>query len=185
MDWIAGHAFAVCFWALTFWGSIKVLDRYNSKNTLGVALGIGVLYTFSFMFPLPGFVMISAWLLLLIRLTMWHYELGLLPAIIAAAATVFVPYFVQPYMLAFVGNSVVRGYGLIYGLPILTLVGYAVIRFKRRGLEPTVRWAGKQVEAVLPEARVAAIGPPVAAPVVAPPTYVPGAPVGDKPSLLT
>ena len=83
MLWLAAHAFVVSVWALIYWGTIKILDRYNVKNTFGVALCIGALYAFSFSFPLPGFVMIAAWLVLLMRVTMWHFELNLGGAAIA------------------------------------------------------------------------------------------------------
>ncbi|CAN5420992.1 hypothetical protein BH11MYX1_BH11MYX1_00180 [soil metagenome] len=185
MDWVAARAFGVCFWALIYWGSIKVLDRDNAKNRFGVALGIGLLYTFSFMFPLPGFLMIGVWLVLLIRLTMWQYELDLIPSSIATAATVFVPYFLVPYLGRFVAESHARAYALIYGLPAITLVVYAAMRFRSRHSAPKVQWADKKSQPGLPEARVEAIGKPVSAPIVAPPKYDPGARLGEKPSLLT
>jgi hypothetical protein len=185
MEWLAVHAFAVSVWALIYWGSIKLLDRYNPKNTFGVALWFGLLCTLSFMFPLPGLVMVVAWMVLLIRISMWQYDLGLVPAAIAAAATVFVPYFGSPYLFKFVGDSDVRAYALVYGVPGVTLAVYLASRVKGRNAEPKLKWAGAPSTPELPEARVEAIGKPVAAPIGAPPKYDPGAHLGDKPSLLS
>jgi hypothetical protein len=185
MDWLAAHAFAICVWALIYWGSIKALDRDNPKNTFGLALWLGGLFTLSFMFPLPGIVMVVAWLVLLIRVSMWQYDLGLVPAAIASAATVFVPYFGARYLFKFVGDSDVRAYVLVYGVPAVTLAVYLASRIKGRNAEPKMRWAGPPTTPELPEARVAAIGKPVAAPIVAPLKYDPGAHLGDKPTLLT
>lgn len=185
LEWLVVHAFAVSVRALIYWGSIKLLDRYNPKNTFGVALCLGLLCTLSFMFPLPGLVMVVAWVVLLIRLSMWQYDLGLVPAAIAAAATVFVPYFGSPYLFKFVGDSEVRAYVLVSGVPGVTLAVYMASRFKGRNAEPQLKWAGAPSTPELPEARVEAIGKPAATPVVAPPTYGPGAHHGDKPSLLT
>ena len=184
MLWISAHAFVVSVWALIYWGTIKILDRYNVKNTFGVALWIGALYTFSFSFPLPGFVMIAAWLLLLMRVTMWHFELNLGGAAIATASTVLAPYFLMPYLLQFIGDSEARAYGVLYGVPAIVLGTYVVSRIRNRDATDKPTWrTGK--EPALPEARVVEIAKPVAAPpAVAPPKYAP-TPVGDKPSLLS
>ena len=181
MLWLAAHAFAVSVWALIYWGTIKILDRYNVKNTFGVALWIGALYTFSFSFPLPGIALVVAWLLLLMRLTMWRYDIGLLGAAITTAATILAPYFGIPYLLMFVGDSEVRAYGVLYGVPAVTLGVYvaARLRAKDRGDEP--KWAPRAPE--LAEARVV-VEKPVAPIAVAPPKYAPAV-VGEKPSLLS
>jgi hypothetical protein len=182
MLWLAAHAFIASMWALIYWGTIKVLDRYNVKNTFGVALCMGALYAFSFSFPLPGLVMVAAWLLLLMRITMWHYDISLFGAAIATASTVLVPYFVVPYLLRFIGDSEVRGYGMLYGVPAVTLGVYVASRLRANDAGDKPKWGPREPE--LAEARVVEIAKPVAPVAVAPPKYTP-APVGDKPSLLS
>jgi hypothetical protein len=185
MLWIAGQAFVVSVWALIYWGTIKIIDRYNVKNTFGVALCIGALYSFSFQFPLPGLVMVAAWLLLLMRVTMWHYELNLGGAAIATAATVLAPYFLMPYLMKFIGDSEARAYGMLYGVPAITLGTYVVSRLRNRNATDKPKWGDGKDEPALPEARVVEIAKPIAPPAaVAPPKYEP-TPIGDKPSLLS
>jgi len=181
----AASALAVSIWSLIYWGSMKLLDRYNPKNTFGKAILVGAVYTVTFMFPISGLMMVAAWLLLLTRITMWQYDFDLVPALVATAATVLVPYFGAPYLLTFVGDSELRAYLLIYGLPGVTFGVYIASRIKNRKAEPKVHWADKEKPADLPIARVEAIGTPVLAPIVAPPKYDAGTPIGDKPSLLT
>ncbi len=183
MTWFAAFALAVSIWSLIYWGSMKLLDRHNPKNTFGKALLVAGLYTLTFMFPLPGMMMVAAWLLLLTRITMWQYDFDLLPSLVTTAATVLVPYVGSPYLLRFAGDSELRAYLLLYGVPLVTLGVYVGSRIKNRGVEPKVRWAGK--EPAIPEARVVAESAPVRAPIVAPPKYDPSAPVADRPSLLT
>ncbi len=183
MLWFAAHAMSVSIWALIYWGSMKLLDRYNPKNTFGKALLIGALCELSFMFPLPGFAMVAAWLVLLTRITMWQYDFDLVPSLITTAATVLVPYFGSPYLVRFIGESELRAYLLLYAVPGVTFGVYLASRIRNRNAEPGAQWADKPV--VLPEARVEAIKPPVLAPIVAPPKYDASARVGDKPSLLT
>lgn len=182
MMWIAVQAFIVSVWALIYWGTIKILDRYNVKNTFGVALCIGAVYAFSFQFPLPGFVMLVAWLVLLMRVTMWHYGINLGGAAIATVSTVLAPYFVMPYLLKFIGDSELRAGAVLYGLPAITLGVYVVSRVRNHHATDKPKWGKREPE--LPEARVVEIAKPVIAPAVAPPKYAP-APVGDKPSLLS
>jgi hypothetical protein len=185
MLWFAAHAMAVSIWALIYWGSMKLLDRYNPRNTFGKALLVATVYTLTFMFPLPGMMMAVAWLLLLTRITMWQYDFDLVPSLIATAATVLVPYFGAPYLVTFIGDSELRAYLLLYALPGVTFGVYLASRIKHRNAEPKPQWADKKRAPVIPEARVAALVTPVAAPLAAPPRYDANAPIGDKPSLLT
>ena len=55
----------------TFWASLKIFDRYNSKNTLGLAVFIGFVFAFSgpsMLFLLP--------LVALLYLLVSYYDLG-------------------------------------------------------------------------------------------------------------
>jgi hypothetical protein len=55
----------------TFWASLKIFDRYNSKNTLGLAVFIGFVFAFSgpsMLFMLP--------LVALLYLLVSYYDLG-------------------------------------------------------------------------------------------------------------
>ncbi len=185
MLWFVMLAFVASVWAAIYWATIKILDRYNAKNTLGTALLIGAAYALSFLFPLPGYLMVVAWLLLLVRLSIWHYELNLGGAAIATASTVLVPYLLMPYVVKFVGDSDLRAGLLLFGVPAVTVGTAVVMRLRKRETGHRPKWRPSHDEPALPEARVVEMAKPVAPPVaVAPPKYTP-APVGDKPSLLS
>ena len=119
--WLSVYAFIVAFWASIFWGSIKLVDRHNEKNSFGLALGLGVIFAFSRAFGIPDIFMLVAWLVFLLRLVTWHYNLTLLGAIIVTASTIFAPYLLLPPITRFVGGSPLRDDLVIYGFPIAVL----------------------------------------------------------------
>lgn len=186
MLWLGGVLFVTSLWALVLWGSIKLLQRDNPKNTLGTALAMGLLFTLTHQFPLPGFLYLAAWLLLMGRFVMWHYHMNLLGALVVTAATVFGPWFIAEQLIKIIGDRLWLDSLIFYGLPLVTIGGwfYARKRAKRdaRALEPE-RGIPKAIARVATPAEPV---PAVAAPAkpIAPPRYEP-TPIGDKPSLLT
>lgn len=187
MVWFGGVLFVTSLWALVLWGSIKLLQRDNPKNTLGTALGMGLLFTLTHQFPLPGYLYLIAWLLLMGRFVMWHYEMNILGALLVTAATVFGPWFIAEQLVKVIGDREWLDALIFYGLPIATIGGwfYASRKTKRLAREG-------EPERGIPKAiaRVATPAEPMpvvaAAPVkpIAPPKYEP-TPMSDKPSLLT
>ena len=74
---------AVLF-AFTFWGAIKLVDRYNSRNSLVVAGIIGSFMAFAA--PSLGLILIALPLIALMYLLVNYYELGLLRSIAVIVA---------------------------------------------------------------------------------------------------
>lgn len=67
----------------TFWASLKIFDRYNSKNTLGLAVFIGFVFALSgpsLFFLLP--------LVALLYLLVSYYDLGIIRSF-AVVGTLF------------------------------------------------------------------------------------------------
>jgi hypothetical protein len=118
MEWIAVHAFVIAFWAGVFWGSIRIVDGANAKNSFGLAVVLAAIFDFTHLAGIPDLVYLLAWLLFLTRLVMWHYELGLGGGLVITGVTVLAPFFAMPVMLRLVGDSELRAYLLLYGLPI-------------------------------------------------------------------
>ncbi|MEO8549366.1 MAG: hypothetical protein ABI678_05320 [Kofleriaceae bacterium] len=173
-------------WALVLWGSIRLLQHDNPKNTFGTALAMGLLFTLTHQFPLPGYLYLIAWLLLMARFVMWHYHLNILGTLLVTAATVFGPWFIGEQLVKLAGENETLDAVIFYGLPIVTIGGWFYFRQK----EKRAAAAGEPVRGI-PKAiaRVATPAEPlpvVAAPEkpIAPPRFEP-TPMGDKPSLLT
>jgi hypothetical protein len=172
MEWLAAHGFLIAFWATVFWGSVKLLDRDNVKNTFGLAVALGALFDLTHIFGIPDIIYLVAWLVFLVRLVMWHHDLGLLKALAVTAATVFGPYFLLPPIVAFVGDSAVLDDVVVYGFTLAVFGTWAVTsaRARRRS-----RLTVSAQDTALPAARVErggrkrAVTPPVVAviPVVA------------------
>jgi hypothetical protein len=186
MLWFGGVLFVTSLWALVLWGSIKLLQRDNPKNTLGTALAMGLLFTLTHQFPLPGYLYLISWLLLMARFLMWHYHLNVLGTLLVTAATVFGPWFIAQQLAKVIGDSETLDALIFYGLPIATIGTWFYLRQKEKRAA-----ASDAPERGIPKAiaRVATPAEPVpvvAAPVkpVAPPKFEP-TPMGDKPSLLT
>jgi hypothetical protein len=58
--------------ALTLWGSIKLLDRYNTRNTLPIAAFVGIVFAaFS-----PGSIFVLLPLVALLYLLVSYYDIG-------------------------------------------------------------------------------------------------------------
>jgi hypothetical protein len=181
MLWLVVHAFVVALWAVIFWGTIRLLDRHNAKNSFGIAVGLGALYAFAHMAMIPDILYLVAWLVLLLRIVTWHHNMNLLGAIVVTASTIFTPYFIMPPIVNWVGGSEVRALIVLYGVPIGVFGTWAVAWI--RGRNP-----GPKRERALPKARVERGGrkkpvEPIVA--VAPPKSPdPSTPRGDGPTLL-
>jgi len=186
MLWFGGVLFVTSLWGLVLWGSIKLLQRDNPKNTLGTALGMGLLFTLTHQFPLPGFLYLIAWVLLMARFVMWHYQLNIVGTLLVTAATVFGPWFISEQLIKLIGNSEMLDALIFYGLPVATIGGWFYFRQKEKraaAADAPVHGIPKAIARVATPAEPA---PVVAAPVkpIAPPKYEP-TPMSDKPSLLT
>jgi hypothetical protein len=71
---------------LTLWGSIKLFDRYNSRNSLAVAAIIGGF--FGFAAPALGLIFLFLPLIALMYLLVQYYELGLIRSVAVIGAMV-------------------------------------------------------------------------------------------------
>src|SRR3954471_11899545 len=188
MLWLGGVLFVTSMWALVLWGSIKLLQRDNPKNTLGTALAMGLLFTLTHQFPLPGYLYLIAWLLLMARFVMWHYHLNILGTLLVTAATVFGPSFIVDQLINVIGDSETLAAVIFFGLPIATIGTWFYLRQQGKraaAAEAPERGIPKAIARVTTPAEGAPV-PVVTAPVkpVAPPRFEP-TPLGDKPSLLT
>lgn len=61
--------------AATLWGSIKLVDRYNSRNSMAIAAIIGGF--FGFAAPALGMIFMALPLIALMYLLVQFYELGI------------------------------------------------------------------------------------------------------------
>ena len=150
MDWVVIHAFVISFWACIFWGTIRIADKHNATNTFGKAVGLAMLADFAHFGGIPSMVYLGAWLLLLMRLTMHYYNLNLLGAIVVTASTVLSPYFIGPELVKFVGDSELRAYLVLYGLPLVAFGIWIGLWIRGMGRSP----AGDVGDGVLPRARL-------------------------------
>jgi hypothetical protein len=188
--------FAWTMWAVLFWGSIKIVERHNPFNTFGWALVwstlqivMAVLLGGADIFRL---VFLAVWIVVLMRLLLNRYELGLLHALVVVIATVVGPYFIDDIFLAFVGESTSLLMIGLYAVPAAVLGVWLWSRFGRRAPADTnlpearaqrVRKRAPAPAAIAPApAPVAAEAPPVAAPPVAapPPITAPAAPAAPR-----
>jgi hypothetical protein len=193
MDLLAMHGFGIAFWALVFWGSLRIIDRGNVKNTFTLAVCLGLLDDFTNFFGIPDVLYVGAWLVFLVRLVTWHYDVGLLRAILVTATTVLAPYFLMPQLVKFVGDSEARAYVVLYGLPIGVFGTWIVTALRKRGRtdEPVhgddsavppariARWSRKSSAKPPVVAAPRVVAPPIAAPVVASKLVEPITPPSD------
>lgn len=185
--------FGWTLWAVLFWGSIALVDRYNARNTFGMALvwaGVDLALSVAVSFAgIAGIAVMLAWLFILL---LRHYELGFLRTLGVVIVTVAGPYFVWSKLVAMFLENERMFLFVIYGFP---LVAIAVWRWPRtaaaspEGSVPSARLARgwrREKAAKAPKAVVTAAPQqpaPVAAPIVAPPAPV--TPRADgEPSLL-
>ena len=70
--------FSLFLGGLLLWGAIKVVDRGNSKNTLGAAIGWNLIIAFAGMAPFVGAV---AGLVVFVMVCFRYYDLGVLRTI--------------------------------------------------------------------------------------------------------
>jgi hypothetical protein len=177
-------AFAWTTWAALLWGSIKLVQRDNPSNRFGMALVLSavevcVAVVMGYV-QIFGLILLVLWLVVLLRLLLAHYELGLLPALGVVIVTVVGPYFVAGALVTFLGKSPALILIALYAVPI----GVLAVWLRSRGRRAPV--------AGLPEARVEKRGrrgrapareaaPPAAAPpVIAPPIAAPAAPAAPR-----
>lgn len=72
--------------AALLWGGIKLVDRYNSRNSIAVAVIIGAF--FGFAAPALGFFFMALPLIALMYLLVAYYDLGLIRSIIVVVAMI-------------------------------------------------------------------------------------------------
>jgi hypothetical protein len=142
---LAAIAFAWTMWAVLFWGGIAIIERHNPFNTFQSAL-LWSIIDLTISLPASGLVglgLLLAWIVILLRLLLGRYELGMLHAISVVLTTVVGPYLVTDAFLSFVGTSETRFLFVLFGFPIGVFV---VWRWPRPAPEP---------ETNLPRARLA------------------------------
>jgi hypothetical protein len=171
--------FAWTMWAVLFWGSIAIVERHNPFNTFGWALAWSAVEIVASVAMagagFAGYGILIAWLVLLFRLLLGRYELGVLHAIGVVIVTVIGPYFVSGAFFSFVGSSETLLLLALYGLPIGVLV---VWRWPRPAPQqptnlPSARlarsWRKGAKPAPIPAKPPAPAPTPAPAPVAAPP----------------
>jgi hypothetical protein len=109
-------------WAVLFWGSIAIVERYNPYNRFGWALIWSTAELIvSFAMGTAGFAglgILLVWLVFLMRLLLGRYELGMLHALGVVIVTVVGPYFVADAFVKFVGSSETMFMLVLYGVPL-------------------------------------------------------------------
>jgi hypothetical protein len=170
MAFFGALVFAEIIWATMLWGSIKIVDRNNQHNSFAAALfwaGLNLVVSLVLReIALLGLVMALAYLVLMVRVLMNTYELGLLRALAVLALLIAAPYLLMPPLVDFVGDSELRGVVVLYGLPLGILAVWGWSRFKAREVVAD--------DSPLPRARVVKRAEP--APAASPAAPVPRAP---------
>ncbi|MEO8705551.1 MAG: hypothetical protein ABI867_36310 [Kofleriaceae bacterium] len=168
MEWFAIILFTLVCWAGLLWGSIKIIDRHNPHNRFVMALvwsALNLAASVAMMqVALLGLVLAVAYLVMMVRVLMRHYDLGILQTLGVLGLMIATPYVVNPILVDFAGRSGVRGMLVVLGLPIAILV---VWFFGRRAAQLRAEKEG------LPEARVIQRERPVAVEPVPAPVPVP------------
>jgi hypothetical protein len=179
---IGGLAFALAFWAVVLWGSIRVIDRSNTQNSFGAAMAWSVLQViagYAMQHSALGIFFLAAWLVFMLRLLTQHYHLNLLGAIIVTISTAAVPYYAIPVLVRIIGDNDVLGLAVLFGFPVVVFGVWLVPGYRARRSErdnapefPTARVEQRKRATTAPTA-------PTAVAAVAP---APQKPVDDSPN---
>jgi hypothetical protein len=138
MFW-AALAFVWTFWAVTWWGAIKLVDRYNAHNTFGIALAWGVVQVLLAIvlawLSLFGIGLTVIFMVFLLKLLVFSYEIDLLRSLGVTIVSFVVPYYGGQWMLTELERN--RSFALIvlYGFPIAAIVAWRVSRRRERAAE--------------------------------------------------
>jgi hypothetical protein len=144
--------FGVVVWAGMLWLSIHLLERSNPYNKFlhalvysAIRIGIDIAAAILTLGFFPSVGLLTAYLILGVRLLMYHYELSIWKALAVIGLMVAMPYILNEQIAEFVGRSWVRLIIVIYGLPTAILATWLV-----------GRWRGRYAKqpSNLPEARI-------------------------------
>lgn len=171
--------FGVVVWGAMFWGSIYLLDRENPHNRFAQALAVsvvrvGVAFVTAFgVFAALGALVI--WLVLMIRILLNYYELGIGKTLGVLALMIAVPYAVSPILMEWGGESELQGALVLYGLPAGIIGGWLFLRHRAASASDSIPQARVVSTAELPAVPVVPTVPVAAMP--KPPVAAPPAPV--------
>jgi hypothetical protein len=190
--WIGGALFSLALWAVSFWGSIHVLDRENAQNKFGHAMALSALHLvvaliLQYMF-LAGLFFAVGWLVFMWRLLLMTYRLGFLKILAVLAALGVGPYYVVPWLNQTFSDSEVIGWIVLYGFPVAVFAAWLrPDRWRRDRTEK--KTATKATKVALPVARVERQSRPARPSALPPmtsvaPTTVEATPPSDAPRLL-
>jgi hypothetical protein len=131
--------FGVVVWAGMLWLSIHLLERNNPYNKFlhalvysAIRIGIDIAVVILSMGFLPSLSMLGAYLVLGVRLLMYHYELSIWKALAVIGLMVAMPYILNEQIFGFVGNSWLRMILVIYGLPTAILLTWVYGMYRSR-----------------------------------------------------
>lgn len=172
--------FGIVVWGAMFWGAIYLLDRENPHNRFVQALAVScvrvVVAVFAAFSLFAGLGALVLWLVLMIRILLNYYDLGIAKTIGVIVLMIAVPYAVMPVLVDWVGDSELRATLFVYGLPLGILGAWLVLRHRAANASDAIPQARVVSTAdlpavpVVPSVPVAATQapPPAAAPAPAP-----------------
>jgi hypothetical protein len=131
--------FGVVIWAGMLWLSIHLLERDNPYNKflhalvysairIGIDIAVGILAMGFF----PALGLLVAYLIVGVRLLVYHYELSIWKALAVIGLMVAMPFLLGEQIQQFVGNSLVRAIIVIYGLPTAILATWVIGMYRNR-----------------------------------------------------
>jgi hypothetical protein len=176
MLFIGAIGFGLVVWAGMLWGAIALIDRHNAYNRFPTALiwsALNVAAAFVLReIALLGLFVGIAYLVLMIKVLMRHYELGILQTLGVLGLLIAAPHVLMPPLLGFVETSELRAILVLFGLPLGIIAIWLVGRYKARRRVEDVTADG------LPQARVVKRAPTSDVR----PAELPAAPVPEVPA---
>lgn len=123
---VGSALFAWAMWAVLFWGSIYVFDRYNAQNKFGYAVALSLLHlivalTVQYMF-FAGVFFAVGWLTFMLWLLLMSYQIGPIKGLAVLATSNVLPYYLLPWLARFVGDSETEAWTVLYGFPVVVAV---------------------------------------------------------------
>jgi hypothetical protein len=189
--------FGIVVWGALFWGAIYLLDRENPHNFFIQALLVSVVrvaVAFVTAFgSYAGLGALAAWLVLMMRILLNYYELGIAKSFAVVVLMIAVPYAVAPALADWVGDNEIRGALVLYGLPASIISTWLYLRHRAANHDDSIPQARVVTDLpavpIAPSAPPAAMQPPAAVrtpePEPAPPkTITPVAPVRSSAPMI-
>src|SRR5437762_400824 len=152
--------FEIVVYGGLLWGSIYLLDRQNIYNTFAQALAVAVVRVVVILVAgwlgiIFGLVALVAWFVLILRILLNHYDLGVVRTIGVLVLIAAVPYVVAPQLRDALGEDEIGTLLFLYGVPATILGTWYWARRNYTVL-------GQRKDKLIPQARVVTEPKPVA-----------------------